>query len=106
VLKHGVDDYEALRRDADLGGDGRESFGSPSSAIRSPCDADLRRKLEAVVSEVAALVDPIGGALTISDETPDPGYLAWDEIARVDVMETHVELPTDLFSGQPPPFGK
>jgi hypothetical protein len=41
-----------------------------------------------VASEVVALVDPIGGALTISDETPDSGYFAWDEMARVDVMET------------------
>jgi hypothetical protein len=87
------------------GGDVRDSFGSSSSAIRSPCDADLHRELEAVASsEVVALVDPIGVLLTINDETPDSGYVAWDEIARVDVMETHVEPPTDLFSGRPSPF--
>jgi hypothetical protein len=87
-----------------VGGDGRESFGSSSGAIRSSCHADLRRELEAVASEVVALVDSIGGALTISDETPDSGYFAWDEIVRLDVMETHVAAPTDLFSGQPSPF--
>jgi hypothetical protein len=59
---------------------------------------------QAVASEVVALVDPIGGALTVSDDTPHSGYSASDDIAHADVMETHVELPTDLFSGQPSPF--
>jgi ADP-ribose pyrophosphatase YjhB (NUDIX family) len=49
-------------------------------------------------------VEPIGGALTTSDETTDYGYFSWDEIARMDVMETHVERLTDVFSGQPTPF--
>jgi ADP-ribose pyrophosphatase YjhB (NUDIX family) len=48
--------------------------------------------------------EPIGGALTISDETTDYGYFSWDEITRMDVMETHVERLTDVFSGQPAPF--
>jgi ADP-ribose pyrophosphatase YjhB (NUDIX family) len=48
--------------------------------------------------------EPRGGALTISDETTDYGYFSWDEITRMDVMETHVERLTDVFSGQPTPF--
>jgi ADP-ribose pyrophosphatase YjhB (NUDIX family) len=47
--------------------------------------------------------EPIGGALTISDETTEYGYFSWDEITRMDVMETHVERLTDIFSGQPAP---
>ena len=49
-------------------------------------------------------VEPIGGALAISDETTDYGYFSSDEITRMDVMETHVERLTDVFSGQSPPF--
>ena len=49
-------------------------------------------------------VEPIGGTLTISDETTDYGYFSWDEMARMDVMETHVERLTNVFSGQLPPF--
>jgi ADP-ribose pyrophosphatase YjhB (NUDIX family) len=49
-------------------------------------------------------VEPIGGALMISDETTDYGYFLWDEIAHMDVMETHVERLTDVFSEQAPPF--
>jgi 8-oxo-dGTP pyrophosphatase MutT (NUDIX family) len=49
-------------------------------------------------------VEPIGGVLAISDETTDYGYFSWDEIKRVDVMETHMEWLTDVFSGQSPPF--
>jgi ADP-ribose pyrophosphatase YjhB (NUDIX family) len=49
-------------------------------------------------------VEPIGGTLTISDETTDYGYFSWDEMAHMDVMETHVERLTDVFSGQLPPF--
>ena len=49
-------------------------------------------------------VEPVGGALTLSDETTDYGYFSWDEIIRMDVMETHVERLTDVFSGQPAPF--
>lgn len=30
--------------------------------------------------------------------------ISWDEMARMDVMETHVERLNDLFSGQPTPF--
>ena len=48
--------------------------------------------------------EPIGGSLTISDETTDYGYFSRDEMARMDVMETHVERLNDLFSGQSPPF--
>jgi ADP-ribose pyrophosphatase YjhB (NUDIX family) len=48
--------------------------------------------------------EPIGGTLTLSDETTDYGYFLWDEIKGMDVMETHVERLTDLFSGQPTPF--
>ena len=49
-------------------------------------------------------VEPVGGALTLSDETTGYGYFSWDEIAHMDVMETHVERLTDVFSGQSPPF--
>jgi 8-oxo-dGTP pyrophosphatase MutT (NUDIX family) len=48
-------------------------------------------------------VEPVGGALTLSDETTDYGYFSWEEMARMDVMETHVERLTDIFSGQPIP---
>ena len=48
--------------------------------------------------------EPIGGTLALSDETTDYGYFSWDEIAHLDVMETHVERLTDVFSGQPLPF--
>jgi hypothetical protein len=40
--------------------------------------------------------EPIGGTLTISDETTDYGYFSWDEMAHMDVMETHVERLTDV----------
>jgi ADP-ribose pyrophosphatase YjhB (NUDIX family) len=49
-------------------------------------------------------VEPIGGALTISDETTAYGYFSWDEIRRMDVMETHIERLTDVFSGMQAPF--
>jgi ADP-ribose pyrophosphatase YjhB (NUDIX family) len=49
-------------------------------------------------------VEPIGGALMISDETTDYGYFSWDQITHMDVMETHVERLTDAFSGRMPPF--
>jgi ADP-ribose pyrophosphatase YjhB (NUDIX family) len=49
-------------------------------------------------------VEPIGGALAISDETTDYGYFSWEEIGQMDVMETHVERLTDVFSGHPSPF--
>ena len=49
-------------------------------------------------------VEPIGGALTISDATTDYGYFSWDEIRRMDVMETHIERLTDVFSGMQAPF--
>jgi ADP-ribose pyrophosphatase YjhB (NUDIX family) len=49
-------------------------------------------------------VEPIGGALMISDETTDYGYFSWDEMAHMDVMETHIERLTDVFSGEAPPF--
>jgi ADP-ribose pyrophosphatase YjhB (NUDIX family) len=48
-------------------------------------------------------VEPIGGALTISDETTAYGYFSWDEIRRMDVMETHIERLTDVFSGMQAP---
>jgi ADP-ribose pyrophosphatase YjhB (NUDIX family) len=48
--------------------------------------------------------EPIGGSLTLSAETTAYGYFTPDDIARLDVMETHVERLTDVFSGQPPPF--
>lgn len=47
--------------------------------------------------------EPTGGALTVSDETTAYGYYSWDEITQMDVMETHVERLTDIFSGQPIP---
>ena len=49
-------------------------------------------------------VEPIGGTLTLSDETTDFGYFSWEEMAQMDVMETHVERLTDIFSGRQPPF--
>ena len=48
--------------------------------------------------------EPIGGTLTVSDETTDYGYFSWGEIKRMDVMETHMERLTDIFSGLPAPF--
>ncbi len=48
--------------------------------------------------------EAIGGTLMISDETTDYGYFSWDDITRMDVMETHVERLRDVFSGQPAPF--
>jgi ADP-ribose pyrophosphatase YjhB (NUDIX family) len=48
--------------------------------------------------------EPIGGTLTISDETTAYGYFSWDAIARMDVMETHVERLRDVFSGESPPW--
>jgi ADP-ribose pyrophosphatase YjhB (NUDIX family) len=48
--------------------------------------------------------EPIGGTLTTSDETTAYGYFTWDDIAHMDVMETHVERLRDVFSGQSPPF--
>jgi ADP-ribose pyrophosphatase YjhB (NUDIX family) len=48
--------------------------------------------------------EPIGGMLSISDETTAYGYFSWDTIAGMDVMETHVERLRDVFSGQPPPW--
>jgi ADP-ribose pyrophosphatase YjhB (NUDIX family) len=47
--------------------------------------------------------EAIGGALTISDETTEYGYFSWDEITRMDVMETHVERLTDIFYGHSVP---
>jgi ADP-ribose pyrophosphatase YjhB (NUDIX family) len=49
-------------------------------------------------------VEPTGGTLSLSDETTDYGYFSWEEMARMDVMETHVERLTDIFSGRQPPF--
>jgi ADP-ribose pyrophosphatase YjhB (NUDIX family) len=48
--------------------------------------------------------EPIGGTLTISDETTAYGYFSWDVIGRMDVMETHVERLRDVFSGESPPW--
>jgi hypothetical protein len=59
---------------------------------------------QAVLSEIVALVEPIGGALMIGDETADSGYFAWDERTRRDVMEAHVEPLADVCSRQPRPF--
>jgi ADP-ribose pyrophosphatase YjhB (NUDIX family) len=49
-------------------------------------------------------VEPIGGSIATSEETTDYGYFSWDEMAHMDVMETHVERLTDVFSGRQPPF--
>jgi ADP-ribose pyrophosphatase YjhB (NUDIX family) len=48
--------------------------------------------------------EPIGGTLTTSAETTEYGYFSWENIARMDVMETHVERLRDVFSGEPVPF--
>ena len=48
--------------------------------------------------------EPVGGTLTLSDETTEYGYFSWEDMAPMDVMETHVERLTDVFSGQPAPF--
>ena len=48
--------------------------------------------------------EPLGGTLTLSDETTEYGYFSWEDMARMDVMETHVERLKDVFSGQPAPF--
>jgi 8-oxo-dGTP pyrophosphatase MutT (NUDIX family) len=48
--------------------------------------------------------EPIGGSLSLSDETTAYGYFTPDDTTRLDVMETHVERLRDVFSGQPPPF--
>jgi ADP-ribose pyrophosphatase YjhB (NUDIX family) len=48
--------------------------------------------------------EPIGGSLSLSDETTEYGYFTPEEIWQMDVMETHVERLKDLLSGQPLPF--
>jgi ADP-ribose pyrophosphatase YjhB (NUDIX family) len=48
--------------------------------------------------------EPIGGTLSLSDETTEYGYFTPEEIWQMDVMETHVERLKDLLSGQPLPF--
>jgi ADP-ribose pyrophosphatase YjhB (NUDIX family) len=48
--------------------------------------------------------EPIGGTLSLSDETTAFGYFTPEEIWQMDVMETHVERLKDLLSGQPVPF--
>jgi ADP-ribose pyrophosphatase YjhB (NUDIX family) len=48
--------------------------------------------------------EPIGGSLSISEETTEYGYFSWESMAQMDVMETHVERLKDVFSGQPGPF--
>jgi ADP-ribose pyrophosphatase YjhB (NUDIX family) len=73
-------------------------YSSPHRLVEYP--DDNRYHVVALNFEV----EPIGGTLAISEETTDYGYFSWDEIAHMDVMETHVERLTDVFSGQSPPF--
>jgi hypothetical protein len=47
---------------------------------------------------------PLGGTLRLSEETTEYGYFSWEDIARMDVMETHVERLNDVFSGKAAPF--
>jgi len=46
-------------------------------------------------------VEPIGGALALSDETTAYGYFSPDEIAAMDVLESHRERIADAFAGRP-----
>jgi 8-oxo-dGTP pyrophosphatase MutT (NUDIX family) len=45
--------------------------------------------------------EPIGGELGLSDETTEVGYFTREEIARMDVMEPHVERIDDSFARHP-----
>jgi hypothetical protein len=47
--------------------------------------------------------EPIGATFTLSDETTAYGYSAWDDIAGLDVMASHVEWLRDVLSGPPAP---
>ena len=67
------------------------NFAGPIS-----CDS-----LQIVALNVEA--EPIGATFTLSDETTAYGYSAWDDIAGLDVMATHVEWLRDVLSGPPAP---
>ncbi len=44
---------------------------------------------------------PVGGGLRLSDETTEYGYFTHDEIAGMDVMETHRDRIADAFTTRP-----
>jgi len=47
--------------------------------------------------------EAIGGTFPLSDETTVVGYFSWDDVTRMDVMETPVERLRDVCFGQPAP---
>jgi len=47
--------------------------------------------------------EPIGGTFPLSDETTVVGYFSWDDVTRMDVMESPVERFRDVCFGQPAP---
>ncbi len=49
-------------------------------------------------------VEPIGGALGLSNETTEVGYFSADEIVRLDLLEHHRERVADAFADQETPF--
>ena len=48
--------------------------------------------------------EAIGGTFPLSDETTVVGYFSWDDVTRMDVMETSVERFGDVSFGPPAPF--
>ena len=48
--------------------------------------------------------EPTGGTLGLSDETTAYGYYAKEEIARMDVVEHHLERIADAFADDPKPY--
>jgi hypothetical protein len=48
--------------------------------------------------------EPVGGALSISNETTDCGYFSPAEIEGMDVMEHHCERIEDAFAAQAAAF--
>ena len=48
--------------------------------------------------------EPIGGELSISDETTEYGYFPLNDIKDMDVMENHYERLKDAFTGQDEAF--
>lgn len=47
---------------------------------------------------------PIGGTLSLSDETTEAGYFTPDEIAAMDVMEPHPQRIADALEARPAAF--
>ena len=47
--------------------------------------------------------EAIGGTFPVSHETTVVGYFSWDDVTRMDVMETPVERFRDVCFEQPAP---